>query len=92
MEKVRSFFVSYFSAALSMFIIFLATMLVHYNMKIDFSYLGYATSHMAWLAIPSGLLGALIYKKHLVLKGLAGIILGLLTAALFVWVKTNNID
>ena len=84
--SLNNFFIMYFSAALSMLIIFLVTMLVHYE-SIDFNYLGYALGHMIWLAIPSGVIGILMRKKNLLVKIFFGILIGPTTAFLFIYLK-----
>jgi len=81
---LSNFLTMYFSAAVSMLIIFVMTMMVHYQ-SIDYRYLCYALVHILWLAIPSGILGILMNKKHLLIKLFIGIVTGPTTAFLFIY-------
>lgn len=69
-----------------MLVIFFVTMRVHYS-GIDYSYLLYATGHMIWLAVPSGILGAVMRKQNLAIRIFTSIVVGLFTAALFIYLK-----
>jgi hypothetical protein len=83
---LSSFLAAYFVAVLSMLAIFYTTMKVHYS-ELDLNYLRYALGHMVWLAVPAGVLGAIMHKKHLLTKVIISMIVGPLSAAVFIWLK-----
>lgn len=79
----KAYIVGYFAAAISMLTIFLVAMELHE--AYDYDYLCYAVVHILGLAIPSGVLVAVMYNQHILIKIITGVVVGPITAALYIY-------
>ncbi len=84
-NKVKSFLFSYSAAIITMSIIFIIT---DYNQedRFDIAYFAYGLLHMIFLGIPAGVIGLVLFRIYAVLKIVIGIIVGPITAALYIYV------
>jgi hypothetical protein len=78
---------AYSSSLICLVGFFLWTMLVHYNGKIDWEYLGYATSHIVLISAVPAILIYFIKRSKWYFSIMTGAVVGFLVAILVVKIK-----
>ena len=82
-NRTIRFIVAYIGSLISIFAIFLTTMLVHFQ-DVDSEYLSYATLRMMVISIAPGIFGIITSRLGGISVFLIGVVTGPLVAALFV--------
>lgn len=88
----------YAASFISMLVLFVATMWVHYQ-GIDYEYLTYALIRIAAISILSGILGFVVYKQRKIAQIIFGVVVGPIVAAVViflfeqaVWINRVRLD